>query len=124
MFMDFSEFDKSYAREVKDRWGDTQAYKEFSGRKIPENANDGMMAIIAQFGKLKALPPDCEEIQIAVKGLQKYINDNFYTCTDEILAGLGQMYVADERFKNNINTTAGEGTAEFLSKAIDNYCKV
>ena len=55
-----------------------------------------------------------------VKELQDYITENYYTCTNEILAGLGQMYVADERFKANIDKN-GDGTAEFVSKAIENY---
>ena len=57
-----------------------------------------------------------------MKKLQDYITENFYHCTDDILAGLGQMYACDERFKNNIDK-CGEGTAEFVSKAIEVYCK-
>ena len=57
-----------------------------------------------------------------VKMLQDYITANFYHCTEDILAGLGQMYVGDERFKNNIDSH-GEGTAEFVAEAIKIYCK-
>lgn len=125
--MNFFAFDKSeienYTKEVKERWGETQAYNEFSEKEIPKNAEQGLMDKMTEFGKLKTLSPDCEDVQDAVKGLQKYITDNFYTCTNEILAGLGQMYVADERFKNNIDTAGGEGTAEFISKSIAIYCK-
>ena len=53
--------------------------------------------------------------------MQRCITENFYTCTNEILAGLGQMYVVDERFKNNIDKH-GEGTAEFVSQCINSYC--
>jgi hypothetical protein len=62
------------------------------------------------------------EAQALVLKLQKHITDNYYTCTDEILCGLGQMYVADERFEKNIDKY-GDGTAEFVSKAIAIYCK-
>ena len=55
-----------------------------------------------------------------VAGLQAHITANYYTCTDEILAGLGQMYVADERFKKNIDKY-GDGTAEFVSEGIRIY---
>ena len=61
--------------------------------------------------------PDSETAQRLVKKLQDYITTNFYHCTDDILAGLGQMYICDERFKNNIDKN-GEGTAEFVSEAI------
>lgn len=62
------------------------------------------------------------EAQALVKRLQDYITLHYYTCTNEILAGLGKMYVADERFKKNINKHA-KGTAEYISEAIDVYCK-
>lgn len=65
---------------------------------------------------------DSETAQDLVKKLQDYITKNFYHCTDDILAGLGEMYVCDERFKKNIDKHA-EGTAEFVSNAIKLYCK-
>ena len=66
--------------------------------------------------------PNSSDAQALVKKLQDYITENYYTCTDEILAGLGQMYVADERFKSNIDKYA-DGTAEYVSKAIAIYTK-
>jgi metal-responsive CopG/Arc/MetJ family transcriptional regulator len=65
---------------------------------------------------------DSEKTQNLVKTLQNHITENYYHCTNEILSGLGEMYVADERFKNNIDKH-GTGTAEFVSKAIEIYCK-
>ena len=44
-----------------------------------------------------------------------------YHCTDTILKGLGQMYLADQRFQENIDEN-GLGTAQFMSKAIEIYC--
>ncbi len=61
-------------------------------------------------------------MQTAIRKLQQFITDHFYTCTPEILAGLGEMYVADERFRENIDKAGGEGTAAFVSKAIAVYC--
>jgi len=58
-----------------------------------------------------------------VAELQRFITENFYTCTNEILRGLGAMYTADERFKANIDRAGGEGTADFVSRAIEEYCK-
>ena len=62
------------------------------------------------------------EAQELVRKLQNHISENYYHCTNEILASLGWMYVADERFKNNIDKHA-IGTAEYISKAINFYCK-
>ena len=65
---------------------------------------------------------DSAEVHSIVKTLQAHITENYYHCTDEILAGLGQMYVLDERFRKNIDKH-GDGTAEFARDAIEDYCK-
>ena len=62
--------------------------------------------------------PDSAEAQALVRDLQAHITAHFYTCTDEILAGLGQMYTGDERFRQNLDRRA-PGTAEFISRAIE-----
>ena len=80
------------------------------------------MAQFAELGKLKNLAPAAPEAQTAIRKLQQFITDHFYTCTPEILAGLGEMYVIDERFRENIDKAGGEGTAAFVSKAIAVYC--
>ena len=111
--------------EVNERWGDTDAYREheqetknYTKEKWAE-ANDGFMAIFAEFAACKnsGVSADSAEAQALVAKLQAHITANYYTCTDEILAGLGKMYVADERFKKNIDKY-GEGTAEFAAEAI------
>ena len=125
---DNSEFEK-YKDEAKEEWGNTTAYAEYSEKsknygKDKFSAISGEMAeIFSKFNRaMKNSDADSDEAQILVKELQDYITNNFYTCTKEILSGLGQMYVYDERFKNNIDK-AGEGTAEFVSEAIKIYCK-
>ena len=119
---------KSYETEVRERWGDALAYREhdqktknYTKEKWAE-ANDGLMAIFAEFAACKdsGASADTAEAQVLVAKLQAHITENYYTCTDEILAGLGQMYVCDERFKKNIDKY-GEGTAEFASAAIRIY---
>ena len=119
---------KNYETEARSRWGNTDAYREheqktknYSKEKWTE-ANDGLMAIFAEFAALKnnGVAADSAEAQALVAGLQAYITENYYTCTDEILAGLGKMYVADERFKKNIDKY-GDGTAEFASEGIRIY---
>ena len=66
--------------------------------------------------------PSSIDVQILVKKLQNHISENYYLCTNEILLGLGKMYVEDERFKNNIDKHA-DGTSMFVSEAIEIYCK-
>ena len=121
---------KSYETEARKRWGDTSAYREheqktknYTKEKWAE-ANDGLMAIFAEFAACKesGASADSTESQALVAKLQAHITENYYTCTDEILAGLGKTYVADERFKKNIDKY-GEGTAEFASEAIEVYCR-
>ena len=87
-------------------------------------ANDGLMAIFAEFAACRAsgASADSDEAQALVAKLQAHITENYYTCTDEILAGLGKMYVADERFKQNIDKY-GEGTASFAADAIAAYTR-
>ena len=48
--------------------------------------------------------------------------ENYYACTNEILSGLGEMYVCDERFQKNIDRACGAGTADFARQAIAVYC--
>lgn len=121
---------EKYKSEVEEKWGETQAYKEYCEKSkscIAESYNalaDGMNNIFAEFAVYakNGEKPDSEKVQRLVKTLQKYITENYYTCTKEILSGLGQMYVLDERFRNNIDKH-GDDTAEFSSKAIKIYCK-
>ena len=116
--------------EARSRWGNTDAYREHEGKtknytkgKWVE-ANDGLMAIFAEFSAhmKKGVSADSAEAQALVAKLQAHITANYYACTDEILAGLGKMYVADERFKKNIDKYS-EGTAEFAAEAIEAFCK-
>ena len=124
-----SEFE-TYKAEAQERWGNTEAYKEHAG-KTKHYGKDRWSALAADmdalFGEFACCmkngeAPDGEMAQSLVKKLQDHITQNYYTCTDEILAGLGKMYVADERFKKNIDKY-GEGTAEFAAEAIAVYCR-
>ena len=118
----------NYSTEARERWGDTSAYREleqktksYTKEKWAE-ANDGLMAIFAEFTMCKnsGASADSAEAQALVAKLQAHITENYYTCTDEILAGLGKMYVADERFKKNIDKY-GEGTTAFAAEGIRIY---
>ena len=121
---------KNYETESRSRWGATDAYREheqktknYTKEKWAE-INDGLMAIFAEFAVCNESGASAEsaEARALVANLQAHITANYYTCTDEILAGLGKMYIADERFKKNIDKY-GEGTAEFAANAIAAYVK-
>lgn len=126
--MNFSAFNKSeidkYTDEAKKKWENTAAYKEFAEKHSDsDDKTEEFMQIFAEIGKIKHLEPDSQTVQSMIKKLQNFITENYYTCTDDILKGLGQMYIADERFKNNIDCAGGNGTAEFTAQAINTYYK-
>lgn len=130
--MNFKIFDKSeieqYKAEAKAKWGDTQAYKEYEKKAAArsdlkyDEVTDRLMTIFAEIGTYRHLSPSAKAVQEKIAALQKFITDNYYVCTDEILNGLGQMYVDDERFKKNLDKAGGDGTAEFIRQAISVYC--
>ena len=121
-------FDKHQA-EVKEKWGSTDAYREYEDktkdydRQKQKSLAEGMDQMMAAFAVCmkQGNAPDSAQAQTLVKTLQNHISENYYRCTEEILAGLGQMYVADERFRSNIDKHA-EGTAAYISEAIGIYC--
>ena len=126
---DYETARKQYETEAKQRWGNTDAYKEHAEKTAIytkdkwQDVNEGLMSVFAKFAECmnNGHTADSDNAQALVKELQDYITENYYTCTNGILAGLGQMYVDDERFKNNIDKHT-PGTAEFVSEAIKIYC--
>lgn len=126
---DNTEFE-THKAEAQARWGKTDAYREHAektknyGKEKWNSLAADMDIIFGEFALCmkNGAAPDAAEAQSLVKKLQDHITDNYYTCTKQILFGLGQMYVADERFRNNIDAHA-DGTAEFVSQAIACYCQ-
>ncbi|NLC68866.1 MAG: MerR family transcriptional regulator [Clostridiaceae bacterium] len=134
----FKEFDMSritehknkYAGEVKQRWGNTDAYMESQAKTAAYTEEDWkrihkfQLSNVEQMARLfkQGVAAESDEVQRLVKEFQQFITDNFYNCTKDILRGLGEMYVADERFKAYFDKYA-EGLAVFVSKAIQHYCK-
>lgn len=119
----------NYDVEVNKRFGKTDAYKEYKQKSANytedkrQQINNGLNAVLGKFAECKkTYTSDSNRAQTLVKKLQDYITDNYYTCTNKILEGLGKMYVCDDRFKENINKN-GKGTAEFISNAIEIYVK-
>lgn len=127
--LDFKAFDKSqleeFSREAREAWGQTDAYRQFeelsAGRTEEDSQmlNTEMMGIFKKLGALKALEPSDPQVQAQIDRLQSFITEHFYTCTLEILRGLGQMYACDSRFAAAIDGAGGEGTAAFAGKAIE-----
>lgn len=119
----------SYEKEVKEKWGHTDAYKQSQkkttgySQEKQKDINEGLMAVFADFAKAmnSGLSAESVEAVAVAEKLQAYITENFYTCTKEILLGLADMYVLDERFKENIDKY-GKGTAEYARSAIKSYC--
>lgn len=128
--MNFEPFDTSeldtYKAEAKAKWGETAAYQEYAQKEAQgknfADAGAKMMQLFADLGTMRHMHPEDEAVQQSIAALQQFITDNFYTCTKEILYGLGQMYTADERFMQNIDKAGGSGTAAFVSEAIGIYC--
>ena len=130
--LDFKAFDTSrideYAAQAKASWGNTPEYREFEEKdrdRMPDERQEifaQMMGLFVEFGALKDGAPDSPEALAQVKKLQDFISGQFYQCSDEVLAGLGKMYGAGGEFTANINEAAGEGAAEFASRAIEAYC--
>lgn len=131
--MDFSAYhsekQERYAAEAKAKWGKTDAWKEYEEKTADkskeqlQDAGAGLMDIFAEIGALRHTSPASPEAQALVKKLQRYITAHFYTCTPQILRGLGQMYIAGGEMTENIDRAGGAGTAEFACKAIEIYCK-
>lgn len=133
MDMDFTVFDQQklerYKAEAKKMWGGTEAYREYEQKAADytdEKLNDlaaGLMDVFVRFGALRGNSPDDDAAQSLVKYLQEYISANYYTCTNEILMGLGQMYSTGGEMTDNIDKAGGNGTAAFVAEAIKIYCK-
>lgn len=129
---DNSQYEKrraQYEREAREKWGGTDAYAEYERRQKARGGAGygdmlaGMESIFEKFSLCmqRGEQPGADAAQALVRELQDYITMNFYTCTDEVLAGLGSMYTADERFTANIDRH-GAGTAEYAGEAIAIYC--
>lgn len=133
--MEFDAFDKTeivkaqaqYASEAEERWGDTEAWEESRRRTQSYGAEDwaaiqkSQNEIFAAFAALGS-EPGSPAANSLVQRWQLFITRHFYPCTDEILQGLGEMYAQDPRFTQNIDGTAGPGTAARMSQYIAAYC--
>ncbi|MBD5119216.1 MAG: MerR family transcriptional regulator [Clostridiales bacterium] len=123
---DWEAVKERYAAEAAERWGNTEAFlesREKHAKYTPEQEaqiNAEMEEIFTAFGK--CTDPEGEEGQALVKRWQAHITQYHYNCTDGILACLGESYVNDPRFRENLDKY-GPGTAQKMSDAIASYCK-
>ncbi len=130
--LNFSAFDTGkldeYARKAKEQWGNTPEYKEYSekSKNWTKEYESGLMAdfskLFEEFGTMKKMDPASETVQNQVKRVQDFITENLYTCTNDILYGLGTGYAGGGEMTENIEKMGGEGTAEFIFEAIKIYC--
>ena len=131
-YMDFTVFDKSrldeYSKQVKEQWGNTPEYKEFAERtknrsdKEDKLLADRFMLLFKEAGEIRYTDPASSKAQDLVKRIQNFITENMYTCSDKILKGLGKMYSGGGDLTKSIDAYGGEGTGEFVDKAIRIYC--
>ncbi len=129
--MEYRRFDdskiKEYKAKAKRQWKDSPAYREYEEKSMGRDDRTenmlgaGLMDIFRSFGEQLRLDPDPRKAEGLVEKLQGYITEHYYTCTDEILSGLGDMYAAGGEFTANIDRAAGEGTAVFVRDSIDGY---
>ena len=130
--MDFKAFDRSkldeYSRQAKELYGKTPQFKEMEEKQKNRTKEedqllaDRFMLLFKEAGEMKETDPASPEAQDLVKRIQAFITENLYTCTDKILRGLGKMYSGGGDFTKNIDEYGGEGTAEFVDRAIQIYC--
>ena len=130
--MSFKAFDKSkmeqYEAQARAKWGKTDAYKEFEQKTAGKSSDqmavtgEGLMDIFRELGAVSHLDPEGGEVQALIGKLQDFITEHYYTCTKQILRGLGQMYIAGDSMTENIDRAGGAGTAEFAHKAIEIFC--
>ena len=134
--MDFQAFDKTnleremerYYEEAKERYGNTPEFAQSERRtgayskKDWNTMEEEAEKIFSTFAALRECAPDDEKVQAMVKLWQGHITKYYYPCTKEILCNLGQMYLEDERFTENLDRY-GKGTAKLMSLAIAYYCR-
>ncbi|UBR28517.1 MerR family transcriptional regulator [Bacillus sp. SD-4] len=119
----FEGFDFShnpYEEEARERWGDRAVDKANEYAKgMSKEKQEEFNAIYRNLAVLRHGAPDSKEAQEAIKVWYDYLQ-NFSHYSLDAFKGLGQMYVADERFTKNIDKF-GEGLAQFMCDAMEIY---
>jgi len=120
-FAGFNFDDNKYEAEARKVWGD-KAVDE-SNKKLSEISKDEKRKMEEQFEEMyhqlagvRHLSPESAEAQAAIKEWWLYLN-KIGSYSLDAFKGLGEMYVADERFTENIDQF-GEGLAQFMCDAM------
>ena len=112
----FGDFDPTaHEEEAKERWGESDAYKQSAQR----TSRYTPVAIPRRTGCKSAdgVPDDDPAAMDVAEEHRAHITKWFYDCPKSVHAGLGQMYITDQRFQDNIDK-AGAGLAEYMSAAM------
>ena len=122
----FGEHDPAqYDAEVEERWGETEAYAQ-SKRRTAAYTKDDWLRIRAEGEDLMArmaaalragVAPDSAPAMDLAEEHRQQISRNFYDCPPAMHAGLGRMYVEDERFTAHYEQVA-PGLAQYVSTAV------
>ena len=116
--------DDKHAAEVRERWGHTEAYKQSSQRvdaytdtewtaiKKESDAITGGFVLLMEAGE----PSDSQEAKFLAEQHRTHITKWFYDCPPDMHGALGQLYVTDSRFTENIDSAA-TGVAAFMAEA-------
>lgn len=92
--------------EVRERWGDTEAYAQSTARTSRYTAVDWRAVaaeaeqIAQRLAAAMAAGHGADEVEAmdAAEAHRRHISERFYDCPPAMHAGLGQMYVDDPRF--------------------------
>lgn len=132
-YLEFDNWDPKkideYQAQAETLYGKSEVWQEYQqkikrrSREQSQAVNGKVMDFFVELGKLRHLSPESPEVQTWVRKLQDFFTENFYTCTPQILKGLGEMYAGGGSMTENIDAAGGKGTGEFAKKAIDIYCK-
>lgn len=132
-YLEFDNWDPKkideYQAQAETLYGKTEAWQEYQHkaknrtREQNKSVNDQVMDFFVRLGTLRHFGPDSEEVHSWVRDLQAFFTENFYTCTDQILHGLGEMYAGGGTMTENIDAAGGKGTGAFAREAIESYLK-
>ena len=132
-YLEFDNWDPKkideYQAQAETLYGKSEVWQEYQqkikrrSREQSQAVNGKVMDFFVELDKLRHLSPESPEVQAWVRKLQDFFTENFYTCTPQILKGLGEMYAGGGSMTENIDAAGGKGTGEFAKKAIDIYCK-
>jgi DNA-binding transcriptional MerR regulator len=114
-----------WAQEARDRWGDTDAYRESQRRtagytkqdwvRLKQESDAGLHAF--RDAMQAGIPADAADARILAEEHRQFLSRWFYDCGYDMHRGLAEMYIADERF-SQVYDAAAPGLARYVHDAI------